>query len=134
MAFVHGKDSHFELDGEDLTPFLTDVSLNKSAETAETSVMGIENKTYIEGLKDGTISMSGRYDSTASTGPDAVLSGASGEVAFEYGPEGTANGKVKYTGNCIVTSYQISSPVGDVVGFTADAQITGAVTKGTYSA
>jgi hypothetical protein len=39
---------------------------------------------------------------------------------------------VKYTGEAILTSYSISNPVADVVTFSADFQVTGAVTRGTY--
>lgn len=134
MAFIHGKDSYFEIDSDDLTAFLTDVSLSTSFDTAETSTMGTEAKTYIQGMSDATISISGRYDSTASTGPDAVLNGLTGAVPFEFGPEGGANGNVKYSGSCIKTGYNVSAPIGDVVAFTAEFQVTGVVTKGTFSA
>jgi hypothetical protein len=53
-------------------------------------------------------------------------------LSFEYSPEGTASSKIKYTGECILTNYAISSPVGDVVAFSGDLQVTGAVTRGTH--
>ena len=58
--------------------------------------------------------------------------GQSATLSFEYSPEGTAGGKVKYTGECILTSYSLSSPVGDVVGYSADLQVSGDVTRGTH--
>ena len=58
--------------------------------------------------------------------------GQSATLSFEYSPEGTASGKVKYTGEAILTNYAISSPVGDVVGYSADLQVSGAVTRGTH--
>jgi hypothetical protein len=137
MSFVHGKDSYFSVDSDNLTTYIDSADLNQSVDMAETSTMGVEAKTYISGLSDATISIAGKYDSTASTGPDAVLAGLVGgetAVAFEYGPEGNANGKVKYSGNCFLTSYNVSAPVGDVVSFTADFQCSGAITKGTFSA
>lgn len=137
MAFTHGKDSVFTFDTVALTSFITDVSLDRSAEMAETTTMAAEAKTYISGLTDATISVSGRWDSTTTTGPDENLNTWLGEEAasaFEFGPEGSANGKVKYSGNAYCTSYNTSAPVGDVVAFTAEFQITGAVTRGTYSA
>lgn len=136
MAFVHGKDSVFTLDSAALTAYLTDVAFNNSVDMAETSVMGLEAKTYLSGLSDGTISLTGRYDSTAVSGPDVKLNGLVGldtPVTFEYGPEGGTTGKVKYSGSCFLTAYNVSSPLGDIVAFTAELQITGAVVKGTYS-
>jgi hypothetical protein len=120
-----------------LTTYITDVEFPRSQEVAETTTKGQAAKTYVQGHTDATITVNGRYDSTASTGPDVVLAGLVGDagtVGFEFGPEGNANGATKYSGEAILTSYSISSPLSDVVGFTAEFQITGAVTKGTFSA
>jgi hypothetical protein len=134
MAKVHGKDSFFELNSVELSAFLTEISVSRSGDVAEASTMGDSAKEYMPGLKDATISISGRWDDTASTGPDAVLSAALGtEVAFEYGPEGDDSGDIKHSGNCIVTAYNVSSSIGDVVAFTAEMQVTGAVTVGTFT-
>lgn len=134
MAFVHGKDSVITVATKELTSYVTDVAFNTSADVAETSVMGLDSKTYLPGLKDGTISITGRFDSTATSGPDDVLTAALGtSVAIEYGPEGSANGKIKASCNAICTAYNRTSPVGDIVAFSAEFQITGDVTEGTYS-
>jgi hypothetical protein len=136
MAFVHGKSAAFKLDDSggtlrDLSAYLDDVSMPRSIETAETTTFGSSAKTYITGLTDATISISGKFDSTA----DGYLAGVVGQTAtlsFEYGPEGTAGGKVKYSGECIMTSYEIGATVGDAVTASAELQITGAVTRGTW--
>lgn len=131
MAKHHGKDSTFTIDGVELTTYLDSITMPETVDVAETSTMGQDAKTYIEGMSGGTISISGRWDETATTGPDAVLSGlkGAGESAFVYGPAGDATGAVTYTGNAILTGYSRTSPIGDVVAFTADFQITGAVTR-----
>lgn len=103
----------------------------ETADVAETTVLGKDNKTYIVGLKDATISLSGLWDSTADAIFGAVL-GQSATLSFEYSPEGTGSGKVKYTGETILTNYAISSPVGDVVAYSADLQVSDAVTRGTH--
>ena len=98
---------------------------------AETSTLGSSNKSFVVGLKDATIGLAGLWDATA----DAIFGAVVGQTAtlsFEYSPEGTASGKVKYTGEAILTNYAISSPVGDVVGYSADLQVSGAVTRGTH--
>ena len=136
MAFVHGKSSVFKLDNAsgsltDISAFVNNVDFPETADVAETSVLGAANKTYIVGLKDATISLSGLFDATA----DAIFGAVVGQTAtlsFEYSPEGTASGKIKYTGECILTNYAMSSPVGDVVAYSADLQVSGAVTRGTH--
>ena len=136
MAFVHGKSSVFKLDNAggsltDISAFVNNVDFPETADVAETSVLGASNKTYIVGLKDATISLSGLFDATV----DAILGAVVGQTAtlsYEYSPEGTASGKVKYTGEAILTNYALSSPVGDVVAYSADLQCSGAVTRGTH--
>jgi len=136
MAFVHGKDSVFKLDNAsgsltDISAFINNVDFPETADVAETTVLGKDNKTYIVGLKDATISIGGLFDSTL----DAILGvvlGQSATLSFEYSPEGTGSGAIKYTGECILTNYAISSPVGDVVAYSADLQVSDAVTRGTH--
>jgi len=136
MAFTHGKDSVFKLDDSggtltDISSYVNSVDFPETADIAETTVLGDGNKTYIVGLKDATLSISGLWDSTLDGILGAVV-GQSATLSFEYSPEGTTGGNVKYTGECILTSYAQSSPVGDVVGYSADFQVTGAVTRGTH--
>ena len=138
MAFVHGKSAVFKLDNAssslvDYSPYLNDVSLSRSIETAETTTFGVAGsaKTYIVGLSDATFSISGLFDSAA----DATLAGVLGfatALEFEYGPAGSTGGFVKYTGTCLMTGYNISASVGDAVQATADFQVTGPVTRTTW--
>jgi predicted secreted protein len=136
MAFTHGKDSVFKLDNAsgsltDISSFVNNVDFPETADVSETTTLGADNKTYIAGLKDATISLSGLWDATADAIFGAVV-GQSATLSYEYSPEGTASGKIKYTGEAILTSYAISSPVGDAVGYSADLQVSGAVTRGTH--
>jgi hypothetical protein len=133
VAFHHGKDSYFLLDGQNLSQYVTSVDFNESGDVAESTTLGKDAKTYIQGQTDATISITGNWDETASTGPDAVLNGVlgAGLVDFEYGPMGDVNGAVLYTGSCILTSYGKSSPVGDIVSFSAEGQVSGVVTRTT---
>lgn len=137
MAKVHGKDSYFSVDSDNLTTYLDNISFPRTRETVQTSTMGLESHTYTAGLMDGTISLSGKWDDTATTGPDAVLSGllaGGAEVAFEYGPEGNDSGDIKMSGSCICTAYAVNSSLSDVVLFTAEFQVSGTVTVGTFGA
>ena len=133
-TFAHGKSTDFAHDdtggsSRNLSNTLTDVSFPQTIDTAETTAFGSSNKSYIVGLKDTTISVSGIWDATV----DGYLSGTEpASRSFIFGPAGSTGGNVKYTGECILTNYSQSNPVGDVVSFTADFQVTGSVTRGTY--
>ena len=133
-TFAHGKSTDFALDdtggsSRNLSNTLTDVGFPQTIDTAETTAFGASNKSYIVGLKDTTISVSGLWDATV----DGYLAGTEpASRSFIYGPAGSTGGNVKYTGEAILTNYSVSNPVGDVVTYSADLQVTGAVTRGTY--
>ena len=133
-TFAHGKSTDFAIDdtggsSRNISNTLTDVAFPQTIDTAETTAFGSSNKSYIVGLKDTTISVTGLWDATV----DGYLSGTEpASRSFIFGPAGSTGGNVKYTGEAIMTNYSQGNPVGDVVTFTADFQVTGAVTRGTY--
>lgn len=137
MAFKHGKNTVFKVDNSggtltDISAYLNSVTLPRSVETGETTSYGNSAKTYIVGLSDSTLSVDGTWDATV----DAHLAGVLGQDAsltFEYGPEGSGSGAIKYTGECYLTSFETSSPVADVVKFSAEFQVTGTVTRTTFA-
>lgn len=127
MAFVHGKATVFQVTdsgatNRDLSAYLTNVSFPRDFDTAETSTFGNTYKTYIVGLGSSTIQIQGRYDSTATSGPDVVLSGLIGLTTtstVKYGPEGLTTGKVQYNGLFFLSQYQITGSISSDVTFTA---------------
>lgn len=134
MAFSHGKNAVFKLHNGtsliDLSAYLDNIDMAKTADTHESTTFGDSSKEYLGGLKDGTFSLSGKFDPAA----DACLDLGIGEIrAFEYYPEGNSSGKVKYTGNAIVTEYSGNSPVGDLNTASASLQVTGGITRSTVS-
>ena len=140
-TFKHGKNAYFALDGTaaslvNISDTLNEISMPRAIETAETTAFGQNDKTYITGLGDATISLSGMFDATVDTqiaGNIANLkSGSVSSLSFEYGPSGSAGSSPKFTGEALITSYDISSPVGDVVTYALELQVTGAVTGTTF--
>lgn len=136
-TFRHGKSTVFKVDNSggtltDISNTLTDVSFPQTVDTAETSAFGSSAKSYVVGLTDSTFSVSGNFDATV----DAHLAGILGQassVSFEYGPEGSTSTFVKYTGECLLTGYEKSGAIGGVVTYSAEFQVTGSVTRGTYA-
>jgi len=130
-TFYHGKSTNFSLDdtggtSRDISNVLVSVDFPEIVETAETTAFGATSKSYIVGLRDATISVSGIWDSTV----DGYIIGTEPATrTFIFGPAGSTSGYVKYTGECILTNYSVSSPVGDVVTFSLDLQCTGGVTR-----
>ena len=134
-TFVHGKSVDFALDdtsgsSRNISDTLNSVDFPEVTETADTTAFGSSSRSFIVGLESATISISGLWDSTV----DGYMKGGTEPASrsFIYGPAGSTGGNVKYTGEAILTHYSISSPVGDVVTYSVDLQVTGAVTRGTY--
>ena len=140
-TFKHGKNAYLSIDGTagnlvDISNTLNEISMPREIETAETTAFGQNDKTYITGLGDATISLSGMFDATTDTliaGDIANLkSGSVSSLTFEYGPAGSVAAQPKFTGEALITSYEVSSPVGDVVTYSLELQVTGGVTGTTF--
>ena len=135
-TFRHGKNTVFKLDNAggtltDVSNVLNNVSFPRETEILETTSFGSSFRTYVVGFQNATISIEGSYDASV----DAHLAGVLGQdatLSFEYGPEGATAGNVKYTGEAYLTSYETSGAVGEIVSFSAELQVSGAVTRASY--
>jgi len=130
-TFRHGKSTAVFINGTNMSAFLNSASSTMAIETAETTTFGDQDKTYITGLSDGTVLMSGFFDSSAGAS-DAVLSGmiAVEDNAVSIFPMGNIIARPATVANGQMTAYDISSPVGDVVALTAEVQADGGLFYG----
>jgi hypothetical protein len=152
-TFVHGKNAVFKVGtaaaptvATDISTYLDTVSYPRTMDTAETTTFGANARSYIPSFPGNTFSISGKFDPGAAAIDFilAALQGLPNAVALEYGPAGSTTGNPKYTmvGNTtgqgttnpgvFLTNYAISSPVNDVVSFTADFVGNLAVSRSTY--
>src|SRR5436189_231694 len=135
-TFRHGKNTVFKITDSggslrDISNVLREVGFPRQADTAETTAFGSTVKTYVLGIVGATFSVSGMFDATV----DGYLNGIYGMEAaraFEYGPEGSTAGYTKYTGSAFLTNYQESGSVSDMVSFSAEFQVSGAITRTTW--
>jgi hypothetical protein len=141
VAFVHGKDIAFQLD--DAAGTLRNIKIYLNSVTglpggralSEVTSFGDQGTRNIPGLATVTFSIAGSLDRTATTGVGIVLEGlrtATATATFEYGPEGNATSKLKYTGECWLTEFNIDATVADKVPVTATFAVDGVVTGGVY--
>ena len=140
MAFTHGKKSVFKFDNGSgtlaaISQYLDNVQYpTKLAADEVTAQGGSTDKAFIQGLRERTISLTGKYDAALGTQVEAVLvalaSGTLASALYEWDPAGTATGTPKFTGNCVVTDWEITAPVGGAVTFKLDLQVTGNHTVG----
>lgn len=127
MAFRHGKDTVVTLNAVNLSAFSNSTAFNDETEANETTTYGRARKTYMAGLGDGKVTLQGVYDDGAS-GPRATilpLKAAGTAVEFVFQPEGVGVGKAQSTVDVIITAYNEAAPVGDVIAWTCEMQMTG---------
>ena len=120
----------------DLSAYVTSIGgLPGTRNLNEATAIGDSGATFHPGLENVTISLSGHFDDTATTGPDALLGPLrthTAAVAFSYGPKGNTSGFVKYSGTFWMTEYTVDASVGSLVLWTASLQVEGVVTRGTW--
>ena len=111
MTFFDSNKSRFLIDDtggtqRDLSLYITEVNgLLGDRLLRELTRRSDSSAVFLPSVENSRVSVRELFDDTASSGPAAVL-GPLGThataVDFEYGPEGTASGAVKYSGNCWV--------------------------------
>jgi hypothetical protein len=136
-TFRHGKNTYFAIEdsgdvSRDISTVLRDVSLGRQIDTAETTAFQSTNKSYVIGIPGSSFNVSGMFDLTVD-GYFMGIMGLEDARAFIYRPEGNTSGRREITGSAYLSSYNISGSVSDMVSFTADFTVTGAVTVTTVS-
>ena len=134
MAFKHGRAAEVYIGTNALTSFLDQADKSTDVDTAETTVFGNGWKTYLAGLIGATLSISGSYDGTSTTGPAALMETAIANGTawtWKFFPGGSASGQRQHSFSAFVTNYSESSPVADKVTWSAEVLATGTVTSTT---
>lgn len=123
------------MNGNNIAAFCGSIEVSRSVNTLQTTTFSAGGHTYQGGMTDGSLSLSGTYDDGA-TGPKATIEPlmVDGQlVEAIYRPEGTGSGKPEQTFDVLITSYQESSAVGEMIQWSAEGQISGAVTDSTQA-
>ena len=133
MSFKHGKNGRALVSSYDLSSYFNEMSSSQSIETAETTAFGNSAKTYITGLNDGTISFSGMFDGSsdavAEVFEDIIANGSTTVITLAQ------DGGLTQGNSCVMaqakqTSYDITTPVSDVVALSGEFQVTGGLRNG----
>lgn len=134
---IHGRLTDFRLDDSggtlrDISNYVNKVSLNRDAPEIDTTTFQDTAKTYISDFDGAEISFEGNSHATVLGYLHPVL-GQAATLTFNYGPEGTASGKRKMTGEAVLTSLtEDGQATGQQNKFTAKLRVVGAITFTTY--
>ena len=90
-------------------------------------------KTYLSGDYGGTISFEGNFDQAGAQGCAELIADQLTPASRAFIHGGTDSGDEIVSGNCFVTSLSKSAPNNEKATFTADLQMTGAITAGVVS-
>ena len=133
-TFIHGKSTGVFIDTYDLSAYFNSADYSSSNDTAETTSFSSSAKSYITGLNDATLSLSGLFEQNAD-GTDVVLSTILGSATTPIVTVALATGTIGnrgYLGRAHETSYSISSPVADVTSVSADFNASSEANSTTY--
>jgi len=141
MSKFNARVSVFKIDDtggilRNLSTYLTEISgLPGERELLQQTGIGATGRERDTGLENGRFRIAGFFDDTGPSGPDVVLGALrthTSAVDFEYGPKGSTSTYVKYYGTCWCRSYTLTSRVGTLVGFVAEFEVQGGITRGTF--
>jgi predicted secreted protein len=137
MATITGNNGAITLNGNSVAA-VRNFSVEMTADTIETSVMGTDVRTYLQGMSSFSGSADVYFDAAdfdtyeTTFNPTAGLVGASGVAVKFYIAENYAStSDYAFTGNVIVTGYTVNSSMDGMVEASISFQGTGATTYST---
>lgn len=133
-TFRHGKKTAVLIDQYDFSGYLNEFTVAASMDAAETTTFRKDDKTYIVGLRDVTVSLAGLFASSGaaggahSTDEDAIAEffanalGGSTRLAVTILPDSTAVGARALLVSGDPVAWDVSAPASNVVSCQAEIQ------------
>ena len=134
MATFMLNNASVTINSVDLSSYVTSVTLSQSADNLEDTAMGDTSRSYIGGLKSGTVDIEFNADFAASKTEATIfpLVGTSTAVVVKPVAASVSATNPSYTFNAIVTSWDtLNGSVGEIATHSISWPITGAITKAT---
>ena len=135
-TFIHGKGTKTYIDEFDLSDYFNSADSTFSMETADVTSFGASSRSFIPGLQTATMGLTGLWSADADGSDEelnALLANATSPLSTVAIQAGTIGNKAILMQSDELT-YNISSPVADVVSVSADFQATtDGTTNLTYS-
>jgi hypothetical protein len=122
------------INGVDLSAYITSITLSQSADNLEDTAMGDTSRSYIGGLKSGSVSIEFNADFAAAKTEATIfpLVGTSTAVVVKPVSGSVSATNPSYTFNVIVNSWDtLNGSVGEIATHSIDWPITGSITKAT---
>ncbi len=132
MAFTptHGRLTVLTVATLDISLSTKTSTFSGSADVHDTTGYGLTNRTKAGGLIDGKFTASGAYDLGTVTGTPSALEGKEGVTqAITRKVAGTGTGKPQEVFSGVLSKFDVSDPVDDMVTWAAEWEVTGTVNR-----
>ena len=137
MARIYGGNATFYLDDTQIEGWLNSVTMNFSVGTGDITAFGDVTQNVVAGKKNTTIELAGALDTIAAAADEVIFEciGASYKDS-KFRPSGSVDANnpsydctAALLVGTLVSSYNISLPVGDASKFTASLQNSGSTLR-----
>jgi hypothetical protein len=132
MAYTpqHGKQTVLKISANDISGSTKTSNFNRSADVHDTSGYELNSRTKQGGMKDGTFTASGTYDTGATTGTPATMEGKEGTLfAFTRQVAGAGTGKPQEVFSAVLSKFDVSAPFDDMVTWSGEWSVSGDVNR-----
>lgn len=142
-TFRHSKNTVVLAAQYNLSEYLTSVSTSNTVETPETTTFSSADRSFLTGHTEGTISFEGLFDGTTNgvtvgataDGIDKILSDALGNstnTVITVSADGGAFGRRAVLLDAVETTYEVTSPLTDVVAISGGANANDGLEYGVW--
>lgn len=128
MPETHGSETVILLDAQDISVWCDKSDGKLTNDEHDTTCYGAVGHEVFPGLAKDAYSIGGKYMTGATATHTYVKAKRGTKVTFEKRPEGTGTGLPVETCTVHIKEYNESSPVADVVRWTAELTVSGKVT------
>lgn len=129
---IHGKATGVIYGTFDITKFLKDITVNQSTETVDSTPFQTQDKTYVIGMADATVTVGGFYEGSLPA-TKALFEDAAGQdtdTPFLVGYGGWKPGNRVRMGVCQLASFDVSGSISDLVAISGGMQADGGLRGG----
>lgn len=132
MSFVHSKKSRVLADGSHLSGFLNSASSSAERQAEDSTVFGDDDRTYVGGEGDGSVSLAGLFDGDTDAIHDILKDLLETDAAstLTYAPGGLGVGEAVGMASILSTGYEPSTQVAGLVEVSMGAQASGGLVFG----
>ena len=131
-TFRHGRSVRVCIDQHDMSPILNSVNQSASADAAEVTSFGQDDRAYIPGLRTGTVSFEGLGD-FSSEEKDSAFDGELGSTdksVISWFPNGFTAGNLGYLASGCLTARGLNTPFDGAVSASVDYEVSGGIRQG----